>query len=177
MALNNPHWDAEKRSLFYADLFSQELVRYSYDENKIYTTTVDGVSMTGFFMPVDGSDFEYIVGTNTTTILIHWNGCSPKATKVRDLFNIPASINTGLAGPAGNIYVGAYGPRFCSEPPKLPVYDYRSCGCLGQTDNKFVATTGTAIDIKRRKFYQVDGCQKTVTSFDVDPITGKLCKI
>lgn len=127
-------------------------------------------------MPVDGSDREYIVGANRTAILIDWDGTSPKARKVRDLFSIPNGLSTVLAGPTGNLYVGSYGPTYCAEPPIYPLYQYTSCGCIAQVADDFIGITGTAIDKKRNIFYVIDACSKLLTSFKWDAKTGKLCR-
>lgn len=36
-----PHWDAEKKSLFYVDILAGKVLRLDYDENKVGSNDVD----------------------------------------------------------------------------------------------------------------------------------------
>lgn len=176
LVLENPHWDAKTNSLYFADVFGKLLVRYSYEEKKIYPTSVNGLQLPGFFFPVEGYLNKFLVGANDSAVIIEWDGRSPTATSLCTLFSIPAGINSALVGPSGDIYVGSYGPKFCSEKPEFSLYDYTTNGCLITVSDGLVATVGIAIDAARRILYQLDGCTKIITAFPWNPFTGRLCK-
>lgn len=176
LVLENPHWDAETNSLYFADVFGKLLVRYSYEENKIYPTSVNGLDLAGFFIPVEGRRNQYLVGANESAVIVEWDGRSSTATAVCTLFSTPAGINSAAVGPTGDIYVGSYGPKFCAENPDFSLYDYTSNGCLITVSDDLVTTVGIAIDIARGVLYQLDGCTQAITAFRWNPFTGRLCK-
>lgn len=176
LVLENPHWDSETNSLYFADVFGKLLVRYSYEENKIYPTSVNGLDLAGFFIPTEKQTDLFLVGANDSAVIVEWDGRSTTASAVCTLFSIPAGINSALVGPTGDIYVGSYGPKFCSEKADFSLYDYTSNGRLITVSDDFVATVGLAIDAKLGILYQLDGCTRAITAFPWNPFNGRLCK-
>lgn len=54
--------------------------RYSYDENKVYKTTVDDMDLTGFIQPMRGQKNRFLVGLKGAVSIMNWDGISTKAT-------------------------------------------------------------------------------------------------
>lgn len=48
----SPHWDEHTQSLYYSDIQGAAILRYDFNENKIYSATIDGETSVGFIIPV-----------------------------------------------------------------------------------------------------------------------------
>lgn len=174
--MHYPHWNAITKSMYFADVFNNLIARYSYEEDRVYLASIADAALLGFIMPVDGCPDQYLIGANDTAILAHWDGRSSTATKQRDVFSIPDGLIGATVSPTSDIFFGSYGAKFCSEPPKISLYEYSKCGRLESVANNFVTSVGSAIDENAGKFYQLDACQKSITVFNLNRETGRLCK-
>lgn len=74
-----PHWDEQSQSLLYNDIYGTDasVLRYDYNENKVYSAKIDGEPIVGFIIPVANTtktcDFdEYAVGLSRRVGIIHW---------------------------------------------------------------------------------------------------------
>lgn len=176
LAWQFPFWDAKTKNVYFADVFNNLIARYSYEENKVYVATIADATFPGFIMPVDGCPNRYLIGTSNTAILAHWDGRSSTATKERDVFSIPDGLISATVSPTNDIYVGSYGTKLCSEPRRISLYEYSKYGCLESVADNFVSSVGSALDEKARIFYQLDACRKSITAFNWNHETGRLCK-
>lgn len=174
----NPHWDDESNSLYFVDLFGKLLYRYSYARNRIDTLTVDGIENPGFFMPIRSSKFQYVVGANDSAYIINWNGISEHGTIDQEVFNIQpdAFLNSAWVSSRGELYVGSFGPDHCSGTPTFEQYGYKKNNDLIVFANHYVSTVGAVLIEAERSFYHLDTCSKTITVFDWNPETGRLCR-
>lgn len=64
-----PHWDECKQSLYYNDIQGAAILRYDFNENKIYSATIDDEPLVAFIIPVANAtktcEFdEYALGLN-----------------------------------------------------------------------------------------------------------------
>lgn len=96
------HWDEHTQSLYYNDV-EGVIFRYDYNENKVYSATVDGEPVIGFIIPVANSTKtsaldEYALGLGRRVGIVHWDGVSPKAT----IGPIAFEVEGGKQNPDGN---------------------------------------------------------------------------
>lgn len=174
----NPHWDDESGALYFADQLGTLLYRYTYATNQLDWLTVDGIENPGFFMPVRGSNHQYAVGSNEIAYIINWDGYSPAGSIDQEVFSVrPNSfLSSAWVSSRGEFYVGNFGPDHCSGPPIYEQYGYKKNNELNIFAEHYVSTTGAVLVEAERTFYHLDRCRKTITAFDWNPITGRLCK-
>lgn len=173
----NAHWDDETDSLYFVDEFGKLLYRYSYAINQLDWLTVDGVENPGFFMPIRSSRTQYAVGSDETTFLINWDGHSKVGTIDQEVFSVkPDSfLSSAWVSSRGQLYVGNYGGEFCSERPVFEQYSYKKNNELSVYATHYVSTVGAVLIEEERTFYHLDACRRTITAFDWNPFTGRLC--
>lgn len=102
------HWDADQQSLYYCDVYGNEsaLLRYDFNENKVYAAGIDGEPVTPFVIPVANTTDKFAVGLGRRLGIAKWNGKSPKATLVSIPFEVDGDrstnrFNAAKADPAG----------------------------------------------------------------------------
>lgn len=150
---DNPHWDTETSSVYFADYFDKLLFRYSLTENKMYTLTVDGVINPAFFVLLKNSKTQYLTTTNGSAVVINWNGHSHHGRIERTVFTVAPNtiINSAYFGPTGDILLGNYGPGYCSVQPVFSFCKYTVEAGLVETARHFQSTVGITV-------FHVDGC-------------------
>lgn len=186
-----PYWCKETRSLYYCDLYRTDactILRYCPADNRVYCATVDNFPTTTFIIPAKGTPDCFVVGANHTVILVRWDGKSPKAKWICNLFEVEncpeyASNNfdEGKADRYGRLYAGTYRGQICNDLD-TPTYanlfrfsDDKPAVTLIEP-NTVRASSGMAWDYKINKFYWIESCDWTVRSFDWCPYTGDICK-
>lgn len=105
------HWDEDQQSLYYCDVYGNEsaLLRYDFNEDKVYTAGIDGETVTPFVIPVANTADQFAVGLGRRVAIVKWDGKSPKATfesltfevdsdKSRNRLNAAKADPTGLCG-------------------------------------------------------------------------------
>lgn len=152
-------------------------MRYSHVTRKVNTLVINGVDNPAIFMPIEGSDNQYLISSNNTAFLIGWDGHSKRVVKGREVFRVPSTslVDQANVGPDGKLYVGNFGPNYCADPRKWSLYGHTNQG-LVEYNNEFVSTVGGVVIKETQTYYHLDACNKTLSSFKWDPITGALCK-
>lgn len=159
-----------------AEVLGVSLYRYSYEENKVYTTTADGLNLPVFFMPIHGSSTHYLTTTNGSVLVtLKWDGRSNTSTIVDTILTLPPDqyINSCFVAPNGDMYFGTYAPTLCNVEPKMPYYHYTKGGDFKKIASNFQSTVGSFL--VGSTMYQMDGCAKTLNAFKWDSETGDLC--
>lgn len=172
----NAYWDSETNRLFVVDLFDTDLLCYSYDDDKVYTITIDDVENPAIFMPINNSVDQYLVSSNDEAFLITWDGKSKNVKKGETIFTVPSGtqVDSASVGPNNELYVGNFGPQLCLEKQRFDFYGLSKDHELEEFGNGFITSVGGAfIDLI---YYHMDTCNKSISSFDYDPETGALCK-
>lgn len=186
------HWDENSNSLYYCDLFRNDscvIMRYSCDEDRVYCATVEDVEFVVFIIPIEGAHDRFVVGSNKTVEEIKWDGKSPKAKRIRTLFEAENctefEINTfsfGKADPYGRLFCGTRRGDVCRGLDTIPTYgnlfrlsaDKPPVTVIKPKTIRF--TNGITVDAKKNKFHLIDSCAFNIQSFDYCPHTGDICK-
>lgn len=60
-----PHWDVERQSLYYNDIYGdkQSISRYDYNEDKTYNAVIPGHPVISFIIPVDETKDQVCIQT------------------------------------------------------------------------------------------------------------------
>lgn len=180
MVGEKPFWDDDTNSVYYADFFGGAFYRYSYDEDKVYRMTVDDKRFTTFIQPIAGRKNHFLIGLGGTATIIKWDGHSPKATKVKDVFSITpnTNLNALMVDPKNNIVAGGFSNLFCANPVNLLMfhYDSQEKGLYTYDGFRYKTTIGLVLNEKKNVLYHLDACANILTAFDYNPKTGDICK-
>lgn len=174
---DNPHWDIGTNSVYFADYFGVLLFRYSLDEQKVYTCTVDGVTSPSFIVPVHGAADRFLVGSEGSGVIVQWDGYSDTGCIEQTIFTVAPNtiINSVYVTSSGDLYLGNYGPTYCDVEPVLSLYKFTAKAGLVEIANHYKSTVGVAI--VGNQLYHLDACSQILRAFDLDPVTEELCKI
>lgn len=180
-----PHWDEEKRSLFYININgpNSTFARYDYDEQCVYQATIDNVPSLLFILPVEGTTNQFIVGIERKAVIVHWDGRSPKATVLRTLFEVDRHssanyFNDVKTDPFGRFYGGTKCVESCdtNDRPTSGFYRYETGKGLRKLFGDVFISNGLTWSPQGSKFYYVDSCTYDVKEFDYNPKNGDICK-
>lgn len=186
----SPHWDTKSQSLFYCDLFGidKTICRYCPADQRVYCATIDGIPIIAFIVPVKGTRDEFVLGTNKTIFVAHWDGKSPKAKWIRNVLEVEKcpEFETNLfhdakADPRCRLFAGTRRDQICDDL-EIPTY-----GNLFRLSADEPAVTlnpprtvrfsnGMAWDERTNTYYYIDSCSWDIKAFDWCPYTGDLCR-
>ena len=180
-----PHWDAARQSLYYVDIVAPAILRYDFKNGEIYRATIkDENSPIGFFIPVENTTDEFVVGANRRVLLIRWDGKSGQASVLKSLAEIDKEyfgnrINDGKVDSNGVLFFGSMG-----DEAKFDLFEIR-VGSFYRFTNETGAdllkkhvgiSNGLTWDVKRKKFYYIDSVAKDVKEFDYDTEKSQICE-
>lgn len=180
-----PHWDIDRQSLYYVDIVAPAIFRHDFKNGEIYRATIkDDSSPIGFFVPVEGTSDEFVVGANRRVLLIRWDGKSGQATVLKSLAEVDQThvgnrINDGKVDPKGVLFFGSMGDeaKFDLFETKVGTF-YRFTNETGAVPLKANVgiSNGLTWDVNRKKFYYIDSVARDVKQFDYDPVTSQICE-
>lgn len=108
-----PHWDVERQSLYYNDIYGdqQSISRFSYNENKTYNAVIPGHPVISFIIPVERTNDQFVVGSGKKVVLIQWDGKSGQANAVKIVGEVEPNLpenrfNDAKCDPFGRFYGG-----------------------------------------------------------------------
>ena len=108
-----PHWDVERQSLYYIDIYgtSQSVSRYDYNENTTYNAKILGYPVVSFIIPVDKTSDQFLVGVGKKLVIIQWDGKSSEAKPVNVVGEVESDMlenrfNDAKCDPSGRFYGG-----------------------------------------------------------------------
>ncbi|KAH8286798.1 hypothetical protein KR018_011396, partial [Drosophila ironensis] len=172
-----PHWDEARQSLYYVDIEAGGLLRYDYQQNKVYKAKIEGEPLAGFVLPIEGRPQEFAVGCGRRVEIVQWDGVSPTAKVVRQLFQVQPlleknRLNDAKTDPRGRFFGGTMryiGDEFEFRHGEL----YRwEAGQTSVIKGDVGISNGLAWDEKAKKFYYIDTTDYEVKSYDYDFETG-----
>lgn len=175
-----PHWDKRTRSLYFADVPDSILLRYDYDEDRVYSATIDNAPPLLFILPIKCTKDQFLVGMERKAVIVRWNGRSPKAEVIRTVFEVDCgttnSINDIKTDRFGRFYGGTRLEEGCDSNATANggFYMYEKGKCLKKLLNNIALSNG--LMWVRNKFYYIDTCAYDLKEFDYDPQTGNICK-
>ena len=108
-----PHWDIDRQSLYYNDIYGdkQSISRYDYKENKTYNAIIPGHPVISFIIPVDNTNDQFIVGAGKKIVLIKWDGRSEQAMVIKTVGEVEQNMvenrfNDAKCDPSGTFFGG-----------------------------------------------------------------------
>jgi gluconolactonase len=180
-----PHWDQKRQSLYFVDIVAPAIFRYDYKSGEIYKATIkDDDSPIGFFIPVDGTSDEFVIGANRRVLLIKWDGKSRQASVLKVLVEVDKEypgnrINDGKVDRSGVLFFGSMGDESKFDLAETRVGSfYRFTNSTGAVNLKGQVgiSNGLTFDSKRQKFYYIDSITRDIKEFDYDPATSQICE-
>lgn len=184
-----PHWDIETQSLYYVNILEDAAIfRYDYKTGEIFKATIKSDnSPIGFFVPVEGSTDEFVIGANRRVLLIKWDGKSSQAEILKVLVEIDSTyvgnrINDGKVDPNGVLFFGTMGDetKFNLANTRVGSF-YRFSNESGATivngfKENVGISNGLTWDLKRKKFYYIDSVTRDLKEFDYDSSKSEVCE-
>ncbi|XP_020715460.1 regucalcin isoform X2 [Ceratitis capitata] len=171
-----PHWDVETQSLYYVDIEAAKILRYDYQENKVYHSQVEGIELAAFIVPVEGQKNKFVVGAGRSVVVVTWDGVSETSKVDRVLFDVQQDeqfkvnrFNDGKADPRGRLFAGTMryiGDEFKDRWGEL--YKYEKGGKVSVVKSDVGISNGLAWNEKLKKFYYIDTTDYEVKEYDYD---------
>ncbi|XP_031623137.1 regucalcin-like [Contarinia nasturtii] len=178
------HWDVAQQSLYYCDVYGNEssILRYDYNENKVYTAGIDGEYVVPFIIPVANTTDKYAVGLGKRVGVINWDGKSSKATLDSIAFEVDSDksdnrFNAAKADPSCRFYGGTMLSEKVADPSKSAagkVFKYEKGNGVNEVLDNIYISNGMAWDENKNKFYYIDSGKFDVKEYDYDPNTGNI---
>ncbi|XP_067639573.1 regucalcin isoform X2 [Eurosta solidaginis] len=172
----SPHWDIEKQSLYYVDIEAGKLLRYDYQQDKVYVAKVPGVELASFIVPVEGEDDKFVIGDKRRVLVVSWDGISDSGKIDRVLFEVQPDekyvvnrFNDGKADPRGRLFCGTMvyvGDEFKNRWGEL--YKYEKGGKVTVVKTDVGISNGLAWNEKTNKMYYIDTADYEVKEYDYD---------
>lgn len=176
----SPHWDVATQNLYYVDINSAILLRYNYQENKVYKAKVKDEKLAAFIIPVEGTSDHFAVAAGNRVVVVQWDGISDTANVVKTLFQIKneeVHFNDGKCDPCGRLFTGTMineGDAF--ENRQGEFYIYEKGGRAEILKSNIGISNGLAWNEKANKFYYIDTADYEVKEYNYDLKTGKASK-
>uniref|UniRef100_A0A182P0D1 Regucalcin n=1 Tax=Anopheles epiroticus TaxID=199890 RepID=A0A182P0D1_9DIPT len=172
-----PHWDIDRQSLYYVNLFDALIYRWDYSEGKVFSASIDGTHHATFIVPVKGKKDCFVIGDTNRLLVVRWDGVATRATIVRQLASLgPEQVNTrfndGKVDPWGRLYVGTMLSEAAGNPFERAVgVLWRYCDLTGQLieqDRNMYISNGLAWNRQTNRFYFVDSGANHIKEYDID---------
>lgn len=143
---------------------------------------IDGVSVLGFIIPVEGNQQQFVVGSGTNVLLIQWDGQSPKAQLVKVIQEVEKDkfstrFNDAKADPRGRLFAGTMRLAECGDIFAArwgTFYRYTNATGFVPIKTHIGVSNGLCWNEQKNKFYYIDSCALDVKEFDYDPDTGNI---
>ncbi|XP_055306534.1 regucalcin-like [Sitodiplosis mosellana] len=175
-----PHWDAKTRSLYYVDIagYNSSILRYNYDENRVYVATIDDAPNLLFILPINCAKNYFLVGIGLKAVIVYWDGRSAKAKRCWTLFEIKENatnvINDIKTDERGRFYGGTKSVDPCGGMPTGGFYKYNKLKGLHKFFGNVSISNGLTWVRQTNKFYYADSCTYDIKEFDYNPENGDL---
>jgi len=177
-----PHWDIATQNLYYVDIVNGKLLRYDFNENKVYHCKIENVSVVGFVVPVEGEPNHFVVGAERDISVVEWDGFSETCEVVKVLAQVEQGdeiydgnrFNDGKCDPRGRLYAGTmryFGDHFEFRRGKF--YKYNG-GSMEVIRENIGISNGLAWNEETNKMYYIDTADFNVKEFDYDFTLGEL---
>lgn len=179
-----PHWDIDRQSLYYNNIYGGTILRYDYSENKVYEARIDGEDVIAFIIPVKDTVDQFIIGTGKSITLISWDGKSKKAKKLKTVGAVEKDLpdnrfNDAKCDPRNRFFGGtmrleAKGDIF--EKRLGTFYRYTKSTGFVEIKQKVGISNGLTWNENTNKFYYIDSVDLDVKEYDYNPDTGDICE-
>ncbi|XP_065365391.1 uncharacterized protein LOC135958414 [Calliphora vicina] len=178
-----PHWDVASQNLYYVDINAGKILRYSYNENKVYKAKVEGEEYASFIIPVEGTTDQFAVGCGRRVLIVRWDGISKMAKAISTLFEVQMDdarhegnrLNDGKCDSLGRLFAGTMrhvGDLYEHRWGEL--YKYEKGGKVELIKSDVGISNGLTWNDKIKKFYFADTADFEVKEYDYDVATGKI---
>lgn len=117
--MDSPFYDCKSKSLYFVDLFKENIYRFSEKDEKVYYCAVPNFAMPSFFIPIRGKEDRFAMGQNQTVYEVQWDGRSKVCNIVGTITKTPEDTaqhtNAAIAGPNGALYFGFFSNVLCGK--------------------------------------------------------------
>lgn len=179
-----PHWDVDRQSLYYIDIYGdkQSISRFDYKENKTYNAVIPGYPVVSFIIPVDKTHDQFIVGAGKKIALIRWDGRSSQATTLKIVGEVEPDLeenrfNDAKCDPSGAFFGGTMRIEIGNdlfEKRLGTFYRYTSKEQFVPLKPKIGCSNGLTWNERTNKFYYIDSVDLDVKEYDYDPKTKNI---
>lgn len=165
----SPHWNADKKALYWADIVDPHLYKYTPENGELVTFPID-IPVTGFGLRQSGG----MVLASKTGLYLADAGLS-HLSLVIDPENDKADVrfNDGLVDPQGRFWAGTLNEvDFKASDGSL--YRFTPDGTLAVMDTRLKGPNGMGWSPDHQTMYLVDCFAQLIYSYDFDPELGQV---
>lgn len=175
-----PHWDIATQSLYMVDLAAGKIMRYDYNQNKMYKCQIENEQFATFIVPIEGYSDKFAVGTERRVSIVTWDGISETCKVEKTILTVEQSekyennrFNDAKCDPRGRLFLGT---MHKTDYPMRTGHFYKFI----KPDSYEVLKTDVGIsngltwNEEAKKFYFIDSEDFNVKEYDYDVNTGEI---
>ena len=165
----SPHWHAEKKALYWADIVDPHIYKYSPGTDELQEFSID-IPVTGLGLRQNGG---LILASKSGLYL-----ADPKLSAIEFLIDpeidkTNVRFNDGLVDPQGRFWAGTLNEvDFSAEDGSL--YRFTADDGLVTMDSKLKGPNGMGWSPDQKTMYLVDSFSQRIYAYDFDQVAGKI---
>lgn len=176
-----PHWDHEKKVLYFTDIEGCGV--YKYDPATKGLTSLTFQEPVSIVIPIAGQKDRFIITLGRSVAILTWDGVSKSAEKVEVLVSVDQEqgketnrINDGKADPSGRLWAGTMGPykNNTVTPERGMLFSLEKDKKAVTHVTKLGIANGLAWSADNKTMYYIDSPTRRVDAFDFDIKAGKI---
>ncbi|KAL5279630.1 RGN.2 family protein [Megaselia abdita] len=171
-----PHWDIEAQSLYYVDIYAGKLLRYSWDDDKIFSCLLENGTISSFIIPVKHRPNHFVIGDERKIKIVQWDGITENCSTIETIGIVEQNntlydfngFNDGKCDPRGRLFTGT--TRYIGD-----ILEFRRGSLYKWTDDgmrklagNIGVSNGLAWNKRSHKIYYIDSADKNVVEYHYD---------
>lgn len=174
-----PHWDAERRSLYFVDVYQSKIHRFE-PSTGIHKVAEVGTEPIAFIIPIRDSVDQFIISYGADLVFITWDGNSNKISSSQPWIPIGDNVyraNEGKVSPSGSLFVGGHShilPNGTVVMNEAALYAFHPNRTSKILLNNVTVANGMGWSKDNKTFYFIDSLAYTVESFSYNSTDDSL---
>lgn len=175
-----PHWDIPTQSLYMVNLTAGMIMRYDYNQNKMFKCKIENEPFASFIIPIEGAPNKFAIGTERRVSIVSWDGISDSCKIEKTILTVEQSdefednrFNDAKCDPRGRLFLGTMHKNvFTNRTGNF--YRFLKTDSHKLLKDDVGISNGLAWNEKAKKFYYIDSEDVEVKEYDYDVETGEI---